>query len=47
MLVQVIIDLSVPEISASAHISGFLIGFVLGVLLLPRATGAGASTAAA
>jgi membrane associated rhomboid family serine protease len=47
MLVQVIIDLSVPEISAAAHMSGFLIGFVLGVLLLPRATGAGASTAAA
>lgn len=38
LLVQATIDLSVPEISAAAHMSGFIIGLVLGVVLLPRPT---------
>ncbi len=40
LLVQVVIDFSVPQISAAAHTSGFLIGLVLGLLLNPApATG--------
>ncbi len=40
LLVQVVIDFSVPQISAAAHMSGFLIGLVLGLLLNPApATG--------
>ncbi|MGQ0674281.1 MAG: rhomboid family intramembrane serine protease [Hyphomicrobium sp.] len=33
MLVQVVIDFSVPEISATAHLSGFATGFLLGLAL--------------
>lgn len=34
--VQVVIDLSVPEVSAAAHFSGFLIGLVMGLIIYPR-----------
>ncbi len=33
VLIQCAVDLSVPQISSTAHISGFLIGFVLGLML--------------
>lgn len=33
VLIQCAVDLSVPQISFTAHISGFLIGFVLGLML--------------
>ena len=36
LVVQAAIDFSVPQISAAAHISGLLIGLVLGLLLSPQ-----------
>lgn len=35
ILVQAVIDFSVPQISAAAHMSGFVIGLILGLLLNP------------
>ncbi|MDX2288497.1 MAG: rhomboid family intramembrane serine protease [Hyphomicrobiaceae bacterium] len=38
MGLQTLVDLAVPEISLTAHLSGFLTGAILGLLIAPRET---------